>query len=259
MNNHEYLHEWISRYNDGDLKGEELEQFLQILSSDPEVRSETNLDRELTEFLQDSDLLEFRELLDQARCKKRRGFGLNCLLLAALMIVLVALSGFWIYLDPVKRGHPFLPGEEAIESATQKSPSQNKQALPLRRNPGFYAFQTRESKPGQDLLAANFEPLIYMEGMVGIVTRAGDFGLLSPGKIVTIVPGDTLRFHWSDDGKTSLSFEVINNRGDNMISREGVSGVSLTLLTISWKEGLYYWKFLDNDNLVSVGKILIKR
>ncbi|MBL7139221.1 MAG: hypothetical protein ISS17_10660 [Bacteroidales bacterium] len=258
MNNQEYLHEWISRYNDGELKGKELEQFLRILASDPEVRSETYLDRELTAFLQDRDLLEFRELLDQARNKKRWGFGLNSLLLAALLIILIALCGFWIYHNPIEKIHPFFQGQVA-ESISQESSSQKDDALYLRKSPGFPAFQSAEGEPDPTLLDANFQPLIYMEGWVGVTTRAGHFALLSPASTVTIHSGDTLRFHWRGEGLSALSFDVVNNRGEKVVSREGIQGTSLTLLTASWQEGLYYWKFLEQDNLVSVGKIIISK
>ncbi len=259
MNNHEDIYTWVSRYNEGDLKGEELKKFLQMLASDPEIRSETELDRELTEFLQDRDLLEFLKILDQARSKKRRGLGLNCLLVAAMLIILMALSGLWIYLNPLRTGHPMMNNGLAVTSDSQKSYSQNRDPLFLRKTLGFPAIQFRENIKNPDLLAANFEPLTYLEGMVGVVTRASHFCLLSPGTIATLAPGDTLRFNWKETGGNHVSFEVLNNHGECIISQEDISGASLTLLTYSWQEGLYYWKIINRDNLVSVGKIIIRR
>ncbi|MFH1936164.1 MAG: hypothetical protein ABIK52_01210, partial [Bacteroidota bacterium] len=94
---------------------------------------------------------------------------------------------------------------------------------------------------------------------VGMVTRAGHFFLLSPECTVTILRGDTLRFNWQGNARGTLSFEVINNRGEQIVSQEEISGACLSLLTNSWQEGLFYWKFFDEDNLVSVGKIILKR
>ncbi len=259
MNNHEDIYEWISRYNEGDLKGEDLKRFLQILASDPEIRADTELDRELTEFFKDRDLLEFLNVLDQVKRNKRQGFGLNCLLLAALLIILVSISGFWAYMNPLRTGHPRIRESVVVTTDVESTQSQGKIEPILRKSPGYPEILIGSDIKDLNLLAANFQPLNYMEGMVGIVTRTGQFNLLSPENMVMLVPGDTIQFHWKNSGETDPSFEVINNRGEIIVSREVIAGGSLTLPTHSWKEGLYYWKFLLQENLVSVGKITIKR
>jgi len=257
--NQENLHEWISRYTDGELNEVELKQFLAILASDPEVRSEAVLDRELTDFLRDRDLLSFLEVIDQARYRKRFGFGLNCLLLAAVMTILVALSGVWIYIHPVWKSRLFSPEREVVSTGIHRRGSSANELPFVRRSPGFFPIGISGGEQDQGLLAANFQPLTYLEGWVGVVTRSGRFSLLSPQSNLAIHPGDTVKFSWRNQGITSVTFYVINNRGELVVSREGIRGISLTLLTTSWEEGLYYWKFLDQDNLLHVGKIFIRK
>ncbi len=258
MNDNENIYKWISRYNEGELNGKEMDEFLKILSSNPEIRSDIELDKELTEFLQDKDLIEFRRILDQARVNRRRGFGMNCLLIAALLTALVAFGGFWLYQNPFGK-HPMIKNGVAETLDKQKSKAENSESVFLRNAPGFSVAPFSKYNLSCDNLAANFRPLGYMEGMVGVVSRAGNFHLLSLNSQITIIPGDTLRFRWEEDVGGHLSFLVMNNRGEFVASRDSIFQSSLAIPTILWTEGLYYWKFIHRDNLVSVGKIIIRR
>lgn len=259
MNNDLNIDEWIFRYHEGDLKGKDLEEFLQMLAFDPEIRAKTELDGKITEFLRDRDLLEFRKMLDEVKTIGRRGFGLNCLLLAALLLVMIVLGGFWLYQNPFRSHHPMTNKGIADQGSMQQRITNRKGNRPLWNSPGFHLLPAGEKEKDKDLLALNFRPLTCMEGMVGVVTRAASFQLLVPGSSLSVSPGDTLRFRWKKDEEGELSFRVINNQGKLIASRDSIPGVSMDIHTTRWQEGLYYWKFIDRDHLVNVGKIIVRK
>lgn len=255
----ENLHEWISRYTDGELDKSELAEFQLILDSDPGVRSEVALDRELTDFLHDKDLLEFLELLERTLRNRRPGFGLNCLLLAALLTFLLAFSGFWIYIQPICGKWP-VPAEGEKVCPGGNGSGKSGQILPMiRRSPGFFppALTLKNMEP--ELLAANFRPLMYLEGWVGITTRSAPFILLTPDPVISVHPGDSIMFTWRGCEHDTLSFTLFDNRGEQLLKRNGVAERHLVLLTVSLPDGLYYWKFTDHTNLLQVGKILVRK
>lgn len=259
MNSNQPIDEWISRYNDGDLRGEELEQFLQLLASDPAISSDTELDREISGFLQDRDLLEFLRFLEESRYRRSRGFGLNCLLLAALMLIFVMIGGIWIFQNTFRNGYPMVRKEVDSRSKAGQISCQNGARYFLRKPLGFPAIRNWDNAKGQDLLAANFRPLPFMEGMVGVVTRSDRFRLLSPACSVSRHPNDSIRFQWKKSGDGNLSFELINNQGESVINRHCIPGESFILLTNSFQEGIYYWKVVDDENLAAVGKIILRK
>jgi len=259
MNDQEYIHEWISRYNEGELSNKELIAFRRLLEKDPEIRVETELDKELTEFLQDRDLIEFLKVLDMVKSKKRKESGFSCLLLAAVLVILVTLGCSWIILSPLRMGHPLMQKRTAGSTDPTESRSHGKVKFFPGKNQGFAPSQAGNDSMDDEFLACNFKPLAYMEGMVGVVTRSGSFHLISPEHSVTAGPADTIRFIWRVKKDATLSMEVINNRGESVFSHEEIPGTTMDLPVFQLPEGLYYWKFFDQDNLVSVGKIILKR
>ena len=105
MKNLENLNEWIIRYNEGTLAGKDLKSFQRLLKEDPDVKKETELDKEITDFLSDKDLLEFYKLLDDISGKRTSKPGLNYLLLAAVVLLLIAFGGGWLFHHTLKRIH----------------------------------------------------------------------------------------------------------------------------------------------------------
>ena len=49
----EKINEWIVRYNEGTLDGEELEMFLRMLEHDEELRREVSVDQEINRVLEE--------------------------------------------------------------------------------------------------------------------------------------------------------------------------------------------------------------
>lgn len=259
------IDELIYRYHEGELSGKELADFLRLVASDPAVRADAELEGELSDFLRDRDLLDFLDMLDNVNTRKRTGFGLNNLLLAALLLVMIALGSFWLFRNPIYRVHPMLHNPVAQQGAGQNSSSGGTVVFPHRNSPGYPIIPATLSERGEkkekpeELLAVNFRPLAYLEEMVGVVSRAASFRLLQPECNISATPGDTLQYRWLRENRRELSFRVINNRGETMISHDDIPGASMDLPLTRWEEGLYYWKFIEGDQLVNVGKIMVRK
>ncbi len=257
MKSDEHLHEWISRYNEGTLKGDELERFRRILKSDPDVRLETNLDKELTEFLKDGELLAFLKVVDEVRYGRRRGNRIYYFLIAAVMLIFMTIGSFWIYnytLEGFNRFPvAFSQGKDILD--VEDTPSGS--AFSHWTSPGYPGSQRIRDDIDKELLAANFTPLPYMEGLIGVAMRSTNVSLESPEFSIHIYSGDTVIFQWAGVGDATPSIEIIDNLGKKLWAFETLSGGEMKLGTSKWARGLYYWKFLAENDLVWVGKITV--
>ena len=257
MKSDENIDELISRYNAGTLEKDELERFLKIMKSDPDIRQETDLDKELTEFLKDKELLAFLKVVDEVRYNRRKSNRMNYLLIAAVSIILVAIGSVWIYQYSLNEFNRFPiafdQGRDVInaEDNQQESPFSNW------ISPGYHGSSWIKKGQEKELLAANFTPLPYLEGLVGVSMRSTNVSLLSPEFSLQINPGDTVKFQWLGGGEAMPSIEIIDNLGNRIWIGENLSNEEMDLFTSHWGSGLYYWKFLADDNIIYVGKISV--
>jgi len=256
LNSHTINH-WITRYHEGTLDGTELDQFLELLEKDVSLRAETELDKELSDFLQDRDLLEFRKFLDKSGNKKNPDLGIRFLLIAASLLFLLAMAGGWIYL--YASGYKRFFHDVDLEKAVTNVPSRKNLHMPLvlRKSPGYNGNNLWEHPRKQILLSSAYKPLPYLEGLVGMVTRAEKFSSLAPGFLIRVHPGEPVQLTWEPPTVRSVSLELFDNKGKKVAEYRNITGGEVILETTRLTKGLYYWKFLQDDTLLFVGKILI--
>ncbi len=104
----------------------------------------------------------------------------------------------------------------------------------------------------QDLYAANFTPLPELEDMVGNTFRSSEVEVTSPNNGATYA-GD-IRFDWKSPGP--LTLVVMDNRGKNVLERRVVKP-PFVMEKLS-RRGLYYWKLQTAEELVYVGKFVVR-
>jgi len=261
MNNFEHIYRWIDRYNEDDLEGEELARFKEILNSNQEISRLTKLDQAVNKFLKDKDLLEFRNLINEVRNMKFRGFGLNCLMLAAIILILVSLTCIWMGITTSEMYHRFSISSKVsghvVKNSSKEKDLPDTHVSPLWKQKGFPGFVKENRPPANEQFAANFTPFPAMEGLIGIMTRSVLFRLDKPALSLQVHQGDRVLFHWNQTGNQTLSFEMITNKGVQIFYNDGLKGLEMTLDTKSYSPGLYYWKFLVDDELICAGKIAI--
>jgi len=108
---------------------------------------------------------------------------------------------------------------------------------------------------GADLYAADFVQSPELEDMVNNESRSSTIEVVSPRPGTTVHP--RVVFRWRTDLKSSLTLKVLTNREENVRTVTTNSG-SFTLDT-ALKPGLYYWKLQTDDELLFVGKFLVRR
>jgi hypothetical protein len=251
----EKISEWIVRYNEGTLEGEELEAFLRMLQDDPDLRKEVAVDLEINRMLEERELLEFREAVMNARkgSKSRRP---KWFLLAATLLLLASAGGYLLY-------YAFFRSEAQdhqgmITAIKQDTTLQSKANAPAEKTVKDDS-NARESAVTRNttLLAQNFLPLPSLESLVGEVTRADGIIIGEPAFDLRIRQGDPVRFRWTTGETDRVGIQVFDNRGFKILSEGTIGNKEYLLKTGSMKPGLYYWKFLQNGLLVTVGKIRI--
>lgn len=117
---------------------------------------------------------------------------------------------------------------------------------------GTYLWFLEQNKPAP-AMAENFLPNPAMEAMVDDIYRSGEISIHSPEYQLQL--GQKINFHWETTEKGDYTVVILDNTG-NEIQRESTQ---LELLTINptWPAGLYYWKLLNADDLLFVGKFQV--
>ncbi len=113
--------------------------------------------------------------------------------------------------------------------------------------------QTADKSSTKDLLAANFEPSSNLEDLVQNEFRSTSIEALSPvvGKVVS----QPITFKWKNyEGQITL--KVLTNKEINIFT-SSTEASSLTMKK-SLSPGLYYWKLETEDELLFVGKFIVK-
>ncbi|MBN1999977.1 hypothetical protein JW935_20660 [candidate division KSB1 bacterium] len=115
------------------------------------------------------------------------------------------------------------------------------------------ALDRQPPKPDHQLYAANFKPDPYLDEMVGTSVRSEAIRVLSP------LPGAKLDngvvFEWQSNS-TVRELVILNNKGDIYKTIAPVSNPQK--LAGQPNPGLYYWKLMSDDDLLYIGKFILK-
>ncbi len=238
----EKINEWIVRYNEGTLDGEELEMFLRMLEHDEELRREVSVDQEINRVLEEKDLLELRKAILEAR--KRRGPGLTgWFLLAAVLIILLAVGGAIL-------ARHFMAGRPEVKPAMTLIKKDSAVSQP--------AQEPAEHKEHVELIADNYKPFPSLESLVGEATRADGIKVEEPKPVSSVNKGQETGFKWITETAANVEVQLFDNKG----TRITIAGIKepggLKLATTALQPGLYYWKILMNGELVTVGKLRVE-
>ena len=89
------LPEFIDRYNNNQLQGKELEEFVELMKQNPELREEVKLDQDLNTILADYEIIELRRKIIKNRIPpETKSPDLSFFLFAATAAILIGLAFF---------------------------------------------------------------------------------------------------------------------------------------------------------------------
>ena len=258
MSDREKLPEWIDRYNQHTLQGEELEKFLRLLKDNPRLQEEVRLDHDLDESLKDEEALELRKKMRTAGRKYRqkqengRKDPLRYLLLAA-MLVLIAGMAFLLFWYSKAPSYPERNESGLLGDSLPGIPDKNKP------HPGKDSATrvTQRMQKDEKLIAENFRSNPAFESLLSATIRNGTFLLLAPKDTVVFRGKSSLDFSWKQEGQDPVEIRIMDNRGRTVAGPVRPVGTAASVTIGSLPAGLYYFKITRNEELVHMGKFKI--
>ena len=267
MNEQEKLPEWIYRFARNELHGKELEEFLALLNKDPQLRNELHLEKDLNEILAEKEIISLRKKIAKIKkSKEDRGTWLVIYLLAACAVVLLGLTVYYIYSWNELRKKIMVPVHEFSLTDTSfkhkmEEIKPNQMEIDKATIDSALARERRGDssirKRVRAMLATNYNPYPPFESLVGEITRSGFFKLLYPKTGESFKIGNEIAFSWDSDLSHNLTLEITNNKGLTVYRSAELTSKTLKVGSSKLIPGLYYFKFLENDEMVYFGKFSI--
>jgi hypothetical protein len=260
MNDREKLPELIDRFNNGKLTGEKLTDFLEMLKTNPRLREEVRLDSELNEILANMDILELRQkiLSIQQNRQKRKGTDFYFFLLAASLLLLIGIEVLLI-MNKTHR-NPY-----NNTTLTPKYQSDSKQ-LPVNNKVKQAAITTKTVNKEKKIrdwktekrLAASFRKNPSFENMIGSTRHAGYFRMDAPLIGYRFSEKAEIMFEWTQDGHAEIELKIMDNTGTSIHESRLLDKNKYSLPPGTLNRGLYYFKVLQNDEIIFFGKFMVE-
>jgi len=263
--NYEKLPEWIDRFNNKDLHGKELKEFLELMKHNPELRLEVKLDEELNKILAETEIIELRKKIIKYKIpKESRNISLPIFFLAATITILIGLAIFvylWIRQDDdtiMKTDYTYYSSDTSM---VRKKPLTDEEQIALDKVT-FDSITIRQKQGDNEtndkiLLTDNYKPYPPYESMVGEVSRAINFKLLKPLATDTFRKGSIVTFSWETASFLSVTITITDNKGQSLFVSQPINGKRYLFNTSKLPEGLYYVKFIYNDEIVYFDKFTL--
>jgi hypothetical protein len=167
----------------------------------------------------------------------------SALRIAAMILVAIGVS-VAIYFFGLKK--PDVSVEKPLQAV--KPIEATPDSTDLRRKP------VNPETDGGDLYASRFVPSPNLEDLVGSRVRSDDFKAVSP-PVGEVVKGSVL-FAWEDRKGARFTLRILDNRERVKFSTSLDS--SHFLFTGRLLPGLYYWKLEGKEELLHLGKFVVK-
>jgi hypothetical protein len=253
--------EWIDRYNRNDLRGKELEEFMELLKQDPELRKEVKLDKELNDLFREKDEIDLRRKLMKHRIPNREnGINYPLILLAASVIILITLTIFFYFMIRIEdepalreREYTYYPADTSLFRERGQGESLH----------GDVILPTDDQKIVEKLerellsMREDFEIYPPYESLVAEVYRSEEFRLITPRSPAVFEKGEIIDFTWKP-AANQVNVIILNNRGKEIHRSEQVITGKLSFKTEKLSPGLYYVKFIGREEIVFFSKFTLK-
>jgi hypothetical protein len=257
MSEFNHRNEWIDKYCNGELEGEELDRFEKLLRNNRELKEEVEIERQLNDAFSNPDLIEFRKIVLKVKTRQETVFWKRRFLIAAAIIILVT-SGFIIwFLTSSGASSPDLVIAPVKTNAFQ-SDTPDTSVTQNEKPPRHNKHRKNEIPITSEVLAECMRPYPYLEGLIGEETRSMDFILISPEYRSELKPGDSLCFQWITASSSMIHLEIVDNKGDQVGSQVTVNPKCMCYATTGYPKGLYYWKLIRSNELLCVGRFVLR-
>jgi hypothetical protein len=259
MSNREKLPELIDRYNNGELSGDELTAFLEMLKASPRLRKEVKLDSDLNKILADSDILELRKVIlsVQKNRKKRKGPDLQIILLAASLLLLIGIEVFLFMNYPQHNpsiGNKIISkNQPVLKQPVQKIKIENQITTTETENKGTKNITYKKEAKTAD----NFRENLSFENIIGATRHAGSFRMVAPAMGAHFSEKATIVFKWTPDKQAKIELKIMDNSGSGVHESGSLDQSDYSLAPGTLKQGLYYYKVMQKDEIIFFGKFIV--
>ena len=252
--------ELIDRFNNGELSGEELAAFQELLKANPRLRNEVRLDKELNDILADSDLLEFRKKILSVQKKRlnKKGPGLQSYLLAASLLFFIGIEILLFMNNPrqnmLNRSGAVTNNQQVIKEVV---PGKNIEKVQI-NSKAQDEKKDKISKKTKQIIAASFKINPSLENIIGATRNEGAFKMESPKMGARLSENKNIIFIWSIHNEENNILKILDNSGSEVYTSGLIKEKSYTLSPGILKKGLFYYKIMEKDEIVFFGKFYIE-
>ncbi len=258
MNDHDKINEWIDLYNSGKLKEPDYSGFVQLLKTDPALKIHVNIDKSINKMLEYSDLFEFLETVHKVRSRpENRRSHFRLMMIAASLLVFIATGWAIINLSTSRVLQTDFPGMVA-RNPISRPLSLSCYFLRNRGSEQKLSITAHRKKMLATRPAERFKPLAEYELLVGGVVRSESFKIRSPKARISVPLKSEIIFAWENGSEWSpILLQVTDNRGKPVVEAIPVAGHAYTLNTRSLSTGLFYWKIMSENGLITMGSFML--
>ena len=109
-------------------------------------------------------------------------------------------------------------------------------------------------KSKSNLLAESYKEYVLFENQLELNLRSTN---IKSSKYIEISYGDSKKLQWKSKSNSTFSIAIYNNKGTLVLREIGLKN-SYVFNTNSVLPGVFYWKLLNNEEVVFLGKMSIK-
>ena len=260
MSDREKLPELIDRFNNGTLTGEKLTAFLEMLKTNPRLREEVRLDSELNEILANVDILELRQkiLSIQKKRQKRKGTNLHLFLLAASLLLLIGIEALLIMNNTHRNPYNNTTLIRKYQPDSKQLVGNNKVEHPAITTETINKEKKIRDRKTEKRLAASFRKNSSFENMIGSTRHAGYFRMDAPLIGYRFSEKAEIMFKWTQDGHAEIELKIMDNTGITIHESRLLDKNKYSLPPGTLNRGLYYFKVLQNDEIIFFGKFMVE-
>jgi hypothetical protein len=260
MINRVKLPELIDRFNNGELSGDELTGFQELLKANSRLRNEVMLDKELNEILADSDLLEFRKTILSVQKKQlqKKGPGLQSYLLAASLLLFIGIEIFLFMHNPkqnmLNRSVAVTNNQPEIKGVIPGNNTEKEQITSKAQDESM----GKISQKTKQAIVASFKTNPSFENIIGATRNAVSFKMEVPKMGAHLRENRAIVFRWSMDNQAKNILRILDNSGSEVYTSGFIEEKNYTLSPGILKKGLFYYKIIEKDEIVFFGKFYVE-
>ena len=281
MAGNENTRKLFEKFVSNEISEEEKQSLNSMLSSNPELREEFELWKQIDRSLKKTDTIDLRNQLaeivssnykDKKTAESWRTILKNKYSIAAV-IILIVVSAYSLYHITNRQNLNVLTKNDTISNPDKNIKNLNNtyytsdtsenevKAIKIptsEKTSGNeqeeLATQDKEDVTNNNLLAMNYTESSYFESYIGD-TRSINFEIIIPDHAARFKKGDEIVFNWNTIAKDNIYLIILNNKEEEVYNNI-IDNIPFTI-SKSLTPGLYYWKVETEDDLLHFDKFYV--